>query len=144
MSYFHTFDVPVIVTRGSNTYGPNQYPEKVLPLFVTNAIDDEQLPLYGDGKNVRDWLYVEDHARGIDHALRHGEPGQVYNVSGSNERENVTLTHKILELVGKGEDLIKPVKDRPGHDRRYSIDDSKLKALGWETLTSWEDGMAKR
>jgi len=143
MSYFHTFGVPVIVTRGSNTYGPNQYPEKVLPLFVTNAIDDEKLPLYGDGKNVRDWLYVEDHARGIDHALRHGEPGQIYNVSGSNEKENVTLTNKILELVGKGDDLIKPIQDRPGHDRRYSIDDTKLMGLGWKPLTSWEDGMAK-
>ncbi|GMW00295.1 MAG: dTDP-glucose 4,6-dehydratase [Candidatus Hydrogenedentota bacterium] len=143
MSYFHTFGLPVIITRGSNTYGPYQYPEKVLPLFVTNAIDGEPLPLYGDGKNVRDWLYVEDHCRGVDHALRHGTPGNVYNVAGENERENVTLTHRILELTGRGHDLIKPVADRPGHDRRYSIDSTKLKALGWEPKMPWDDGVAK-
>jgi dTDP-glucose 4,6-dehydratase len=142
LSYFHTFGVPVIVTRGSNTYGPYQYPEKVLPLFVTNAIDDEPLPLYGDGKNVRDWLFVLDHCRGIDCALREGEPGEIYNVAGENERENIVLTHKILELVGKGPDLIKPVKDRPGHDRRYSIDASRLKALGWAPQTVWDEGLA--
>ncbi len=142
LSYFHTFGIPVIITRGSNTYGPYQYPEKVLPLFVTNAIDDEPLPLYGDGKNVRDWLYVEDHCRGVDHALRHGTPGEIYNVAGENERENVALTKKILECVGKDDSLIRPVKDRPGHDRRYSIDSSKLKALGWEPLMDWEKGVA--
>lgn len=141
MSYFHTFGLPVIVSRGSNTYGPYQYPEKVMPLFITNAIDDEPLPLYGDGKNVRDWLFVEDHARGIDHALRHGEPGNVYNIAGENERENVVLTHRILKEVGKGTNLIKPVKDRVGHDRRYSIDSSKLKALGWKPLMNWDDGV---
>ena len=143
MSYFETFNVPVIITRGSNTYGPRQYPEKVLPLFVTNAIDDEQVPLYGDGKNVRDWLYVLDHARGVDCALRNGEPGQVYNIAGENERENIVLTKKILELAGKGEDLIKPISDRPGHDRRYSIDASKLKGIGWEPQMDWEEGMAR-
>jgi dTDP-glucose 4,6-dehydratase len=143
MSYFETFGVPVIITRGSNTYGPRQYPEKVLPLFVTNAIDNEQVPLYGDGKNVRDWLYVLDHARGVDCALRNGEPGQVYNIAGENERENIVLTKKILELAGKGEDLIKPISDRPGHDRRYSIDASKLKGIGWEPQMDWEEGMAQ-
>ncbi len=143
MAYFHTFGVPVIITRGSNTYGPYQYPEKVLPLFVTNAIDDEPLPLYGDGKNVRDWLYVDDHCSGIDTALRRGIPGEVYNVAGGNERENIVLTRKILELTGKGDDLIKPVQDRPGHDRRYSIDASKLRGLGWKPETSWDDGMAR-
>ncbi|MFA6243727.1 MAG: dTDP-glucose 4,6-dehydratase [Candidatus Hydrogenedentales bacterium] len=142
LSYFHTFDVPVIVTRGSNTYGPYQYPEKVLPLFITNAIDNIPLPLYGDGKNVRDWLYVEDHCRGIDHALRHGDPGNIYNIAGGNERENILLTHRILKLVGKGEDLIQPVKDRPGHDRRYSIDSTKLMALGWEPKMPWDEGVA--
>lgn len=142
MAYFHTFGVPVIITRGSNTYGPYQYPEKVLPLFVTNAIDDEPLPLYGDGKNVRDWLFVDDHCSGIDCALRKGEPGNVYNIAGNNERENIVLTRKILELVGKGEDLIKPVEDRKGHDRRYSIDSSKLKALGWSPQMNWDEGMA--
>ncbi|MCH7910472.1 MAG: dTDP-glucose 4,6-dehydratase [Candidatus Hydrogenedentes bacterium] len=120
IAHFETFGTPVIITRGSNTYGPNQYPEKVLPLFVTNAIDDEPLPLYGDGKNVREWLYVEDHCSGIDCALRKGEPGQIYNVSSGHERQNIELTHRILELLGKGEDLIRRVADRPGHDWRYA------------------------
>ena len=143
MSYFHTFSVPVIITRGSNTYGPYQYPEKVLPLFVTNAIDDQPLPLYKGGEhNVRDWLYVEDHCSGIDSVLRKGEPGEIYNVAGGNERENIVLTRKILELTGKTEDLIQLVPDRPGHDRRYSIDASKLKGLGWEPTMDWDEGMA--
>jgi len=141
-AHFETFGTPVIVTRGSNTYGPRQYPEKVLPLFVTNAIDDEPLPLYGDGKNVRDWLYVDDHCSGIDCALRHGAPGETYNVAGGNERMNIELTRKILELTGKDECLIQPVADRPGHDRRYSIDAAKLRALGWAPATAWDEGMA--
>ncbi len=144
MSYFHTFGLPVIVTRGSNTYGPYQYPEKVLPLFVTNAIDSEPLPLYRGGENnVRDWLYVDDHARGIDTALRKGEPGQVYNIAGENERENIVLTRKILSLTGRDETLIKLVTDRPGHDRRYSIDASKLHALGWKPAMDWDEGIAQ-
>lgn len=142
LSYFHTFEIPVIITRGSNTYGPYQYPEKVLPLFVTNAIDGEPLPLYGDGKNVRDWLFVEDHCRGIDHALRHGAPGEIYNIAGENERENIVLTKKILQETGRDDSLIQPVTDRPGHDRRYSIDASKLRALGWEPRMKWDDGIA--
>lgn len=143
MSYFHTFDLPVIITRGSNTYGPHQYPEKVLPLFATNAIDRQPLPLYKGGEhNVRDWLYVDDHASGIDCALRHGQPGEIYNVAGGNERENIELTHKILELTDRDESLIQWVPDRPGHDRRYSIDADKLKALGWNPAMPWEDGMA--
>ena len=142
MAYFETFHSPVIITRGSNTYGPRQYPEKVLPLFVTNAIDDEPLPLYGDGGNIREWLHVDDHCRGIDCALRQGEPGEVYNVSSGHERTNLELTKRILELTGKGEDLIRPVLDRPGHDWRYSIDSSKLRRLGWEPATAWDEGMA--
>jgi dTDP-glucose 4,6-dehydratase len=143
MAYFHTFGVPVIITRGSNTYGPNQYPEKVLPLFVTNAIDDQPLPLYRGGEhNVRDWLYVEDHCSGIDCALRKGGPGEIYNVAGGNERENIVLTRRILEMTGRGEDLIKLVPDRPGHDRRYSIDPSKLRALGWKPKMDWDQGIA--
>ena len=142
IAHFETFGTPVIITRGSNTYGPNQYPEKVLPLFVTNAIDDEPLPLYGDGKNVREWLYVEDHCSGIDCALRKGEPGQIYNVSSGHERENIVLTHRILELLGKGEDLIRRVADRPGHDWRYSIDSTKLRGLGWEPAMDWDEGIA--
>lgn len=141
-SYFTTFGLPVIVTRGSNTYGPYQYPEKVLSLFVTNAIDNEPLPLYRGGEhNVRDWLYVDDHCRGIDTALRKGAPGEIYNVAGGNERENMTLTNKILELTGRDESLIKLVADRPGHDRRYSIDPGKLKALGWAPAMPWDNGM---
>ncbi|HPO16698.1 MAG TPA: dTDP-glucose 4,6-dehydratase [Candidatus Hydrogenedentes bacterium] len=141
-SYFTTFGLPVIVTRGSNTYGPYQYPEKVLPLFVTNAIDSEPLPLYRGGEhNVRDWLYVDDHCSGIDTALRKGAPGEIYNVAGGNERENMTLTNKILELTGRDESLITLVADRPGHDRRYSIDPGKLKALGWAPAMPWDNGM---
>lgn len=144
MSYFHTFNVPVIITRGSNTYGPYQYPEKVLPLFVTNAIDDQPLPLYRGGEhNVRDWLYVDDHARGIDVALRKGTPGEVYNIAGENERENIVLTRKILELLGKDESLIMLVPDRPGHDRRYSIDAGKLHKLGWKPEMPWEQGVGE-
>lgn len=143
-SYFTTFGLPVIVTRGSNTYGPYQYPEKVLPLFVTNAIDDEPLPLYKGGEhNVRDWLFVDDHCRGIDIALRRGVPGEIYNIAGGNERENIVLTRKILELTGKDERLIKLVPDRPGHDYRYSIDASKLRALGWKPEMDWDEGVAR-
>jgi dTDP-glucose 4,6-dehydratase len=142
LAYFTTFSVPVIITRGSNTYGPNQYPEKVLPLFVTNAIDNQPLPLYRGGEhNVRDWLYVEDHCSGIDCALRHGEPGQIYNIAGGNERENIELTRRILSIMGKGEDLIRLVPDRPGHDRRYSIDPAKLKRLGWNPSMDWDKGI---
>ena len=142
-SYFHTFGVPVIITRGSNTYGSHQYPEKVLPLFATNAIDRLPLPLYKGGEhNVRDWLYVGDHCSGIDRALRHGEPGEVYNVAGGNERENIVLTRRILELTGRGEELIKLVPDRPGHDKRYSIDATKLRALDWCPTMDWDEGVA--
>lgn len=142
MAHFETFRTPVIITRGSNTYGPHQYPEKVLPLFVTNAIDDRPLPLYGDGSNVREWLYVEDHCSGIDCALRKGDPGQIYNVSSGHERPNLVLTKRILELLGKGDELIERVADRPGHDWRYSIDSSKLHGLGWELSMPWDDGIA--
>jgi len=144
MSFFHTFDLPVIITRGSNTYGPRQYPEKVLPLFTTNAIDNEPLPLYKGGEdNVRDWLYVDDHASGIDCALRNGTPGEIYNVAGGNERRNIELTRKVLELTGRDESLIAWVPDRPGHDRRYSVDASKLKKLGWTPAMPWDEGMEK-
>lgn len=144
LSYYRTFGAPVLITRGSNTYGPYQYPEKLLALFTTNAIDDRPLPLYKGGEhNVRDWLYVEDHVRGIDCVLRNGTPGEIYNIAGGNERENLTVTLKILELLGKDDRLIHFVKDRPGHDRRYSIDAAKLKRLGWRPETDWENGMAR-
>lgn len=144
MAHFETFGTPVMITRGSNTYGPYQYPEKVMPLFITNLIDGEPVPLYKGGEhNVRDWLYVDDHARGIDCALRNGEPGQIYNVAGGNERENIVLTHKLLALTGRDESSIRLVKDRPGHDRRYSIDANKLRQLGWQPLMDWDQGVAE-
>ena len=137
-----TYGLHVVTTRGSNTYGPYQYPEKVLPLFVTNALDGQPLPLYGDGMNVRDWLYVDDHCRGIDTALRKGAPGEVYNIPGGNERHNIALTRRILELTGRDETLIRPVADRVGHDRRYAIDGAKLRALGWAPRMDWDEGIA--
>ena len=120
-SYWATHDVPVIVTRASNNYGPYQFPEKILPLFVTNLIDDIPVPLYGDGGNVRDWLHVLDHCRAIDLLMHTATNGEVYNIGGGNEVKNIDLTHKVLKLAGKGPELIKPVADRKGHDRRYSL-----------------------
>ncbi len=142
LAHFETHGLPVVITRGSNTYGPYQYPEKVLPLFVTNALEDLPLPLYGDGNNVRDWLHVEDHCRGIECVLRRGVPGQAYNIPGGSERRNIELTRRILELTEKPESLIKPVADRVGHDRRYSIDGAKLRALGWSPRMPWDEGIA--
>jgi dTDP-glucose 4,6-dehydratase len=139
LAYIRTFGVDACITRGANTYGPRQYPEKLLPLFITNALDGEMLPVYGDGKQVREWLHVEDHAAAIDLVLRRGGPGQIYNVGGE-ERENLDVTHAILELTGKDESLIRHVEDRPGHDRRYALDDSKLRSLGWAPQHSFGDG----
>jgi dTDP-glucose 4,6-dehydratase len=141
LSYWSTFGFPVVVTRGSNTYGPNQYPEKFIPLFVTNAIDDQVLPLYGDGRQRRDWLAVEDHCSAIDHVLLHGEPGQIYNIGGGNERENVTVAESLLACLGKSSQLIRFVRDRPGHDRRYAVDCAKLRKLGWRPSVAFEDGL---
>jgi dTDP-glucose 4,6-dehydratase len=132
-----------VITRASNNYGPYQYPEKLIPLFVTNAIDGEPLPLYGDGRNVRDWLYVKDHAAAIDFLLDAGEPGETYNVAGGNEAENIAITKNVLALLGKPESLIRFVDDRPGHDRRYSLDAGKLARLGFESATRFEDGLAE-
>jgi len=136
-----TFGVNASVTRGSNTYGPNQYPEKVLPLFTTNALDGEPLPLYGDGRQVRDWLHVEDHCAGIELVLREGQPGDVYNVAANEEHENVELTELILDATGADRGLIRHVEDRAGHDRRYSLDTSKLRALGWSSTRNWNEGV---
>ncbi|HXT28439.1 MAG TPA: dTDP-glucose 4,6-dehydratase [Vicinamibacterales bacterium] len=141
-SYWATYQVPVIVTRASNNYGPNQFPEKIIPLFITNLIDDIPVPLYGDGQNVRDWLHVDDHCRAVDLLIEQGTPGEVYNIGGGNHVKNVDLTHRILALVGKPDSLIKPVADRPGHDRRYSLDTAKLQSLGWRPRESFEDGLA--
>ncbi len=140
-SYYVTYGVPAVITRSSNNYGPYQYPEKLIPLFVTNAIDDRSLPLYGDGKNVRDWIYVEDNCAAIDLVLHKGETGGIYNIGGGNERENVYITEKILQLLDKPQSLIKPVKDRPGHDRRYSVDCSKIHQMGWKPAHSLDAGL---
>jgi dTDP-glucose 4,6-dehydratase len=141
-SYWATYHVPVVITRASNNYGSHQFPEKVIPLFITNAIDEHPLPLYGDGQNVRDWLHVDDHCRGIDVVIERGTPGEVYNVGGGNEVKNVDLTHRILTLTGRPESLITPVADRPGHDRRYALDTTKLRGLGWAPRERFEDGLA--
>jgi dTDP-glucose 4,6-dehydratase len=141
-SYWATYGVPVIVTRASNNYGPNQFPEKVIPLFITNAIDGRPLPLYGDGRHVRDWLHVEDHCRALDLLIAGGEPGAVYNIGGGNEVANIDLTHRILELLGRPASLIAPVADRPGHDRRYSLDTTRLRGLGWQPAVPFDTGLA--
>ena len=141
-SYWATYNVPVIITRASNNYGPNQFPEKVIPLFVTNAIDDIPVPLYGDGLNVRDWLHVDDHCRGIEVVIDRGTNGEVYNIGGGNEVTNVDLTHRILELTGRPLTLIRPVADRQGHDRRYALDTTKLRGIGWAPQVRFERGLA--
>jgi dTDP-glucose 4,6-dehydratase len=140
-AYVRTFGVAASITRGSNTYGPNQYPEKFIPLFVTNALDSEALPLYGDGRQVRDWLFVEDHCAGIELVLREGGPGEIYNVGGGDEHENIEVAQRLIELTGADPSLLRRVEDRPGHDRRYSLDTTKLGALGWRPGTGFEDGL---
>jgi dTDP-glucose 4,6-dehydratase len=142
-AYARTFGVNATITRGSNTYGPNQYPEKLIPLMTTNAIEGEPLPVYGDGKQIRDWLWVEDHCAGIETALREGAAGEVYNVGGRDELENVEVVGHILRLTGADESLIRHVEDRAGHDRRYSLDTSKLRGLGWEPQKSFAEGIAE-
>ena len=141
LSYWTTYHFPVLVTRGSNTYGPNQYPEKFIPLFVTNAMDDQPLPLYGDGRYCRDWLAVDDHCAGIEQVLSYGQPGAIYNVGGGNEKENLTVAELILHCLGKPQSLIRFVTDRPGHDLRYAVDCSRLRALGWQPKVSFEEGI---
>ena len=140
-SYWATHEVPVIITRASNNYGPYQFPEKVIPLFVTNLIDDIQVPLYGDGGNVRDWLHVNDHCRALDLLIHEGSSGEVYNIGGGNEVKNVDLTHTLLRLVGKDESLIRRVEDRKGHDRRYSVSTAKLRGMGWKPGVAFEQGL---
>lgn len=140
-AYHVTYGVPVVITRGSNNFGPHQYPEKVIPLFITNALDDKPLPLYGDGLNVRDWLYVLDHCEAIDLMLREGRDGEVYNVGADHELANLELTQTILDMMGKPSTLIQYVEDRLGHDRRYSLDSSKIQKLGWRTRHRFEDAL---
>ena len=142
-AYHHTFGMDAVVTRCSNNYGPYQFPEKLIPLFITNLMGDRPVPVYGDGMQVRDWIHVLDHARGVELAWRNGTAGEVYNFGGRCEMPNLHLTHKLLELLGKPKSLIKYVQDRPGHDRRYAMDGSKLAALGWRAQTTFEEGLAR-
>jgi len=141
-AYVRTFGIDASITRGANTYGSHQYPEKMVPLFTTNALDGEPLPVYGDGRQRREWLHVADHCAGIDLVLREGAAGEIYNVGGQ-ERENMDVVRRILDLTGAGPDLVRMVDDRPGHDRRYSIDASKLSGLGWAPQHSFETGLAE-
>jgi dTDP-glucose 4,6-dehydratase len=141
-SYFATYEVPVVITRASNNYGPYQFPEKIIPLFVTNAVDGIAVPVYGDGLQVRDWLHVQDHCRAIDLLIDKGTSGEVYNVGGGNDVRNLDLTRRILALAGRSEDLVQHVPDRQGHDRRYSLDTSRLQGLGWAPQVPFDQGLA--
>jgi dTDP-glucose 4,6-dehydratase len=142
LGYARTHGVNASITRGANTYGPRQYPEKFLPLFITNALDGEPLPVYGDGRQRREWLHVDDHCAAVDLVLERGSPGETYNVGG-DERENLEMVRRILELTGADDSLVRHVTDRPGHDRRYSIDDAKLRSLGWSPGIDLVDGLAE-
>ncbi|HPN54498.1 MAG TPA: dTDP-glucose 4,6-dehydratase [Candidatus Moranbacteria bacterium] len=141
-AYFQTYGLPVTISNCSNNYGPYQFPEKIFPLFITNLIENKKVPVYGDGMNVRDWLFVEDHCRAIDLILQKGKIGETYCVGGNAEKNNLEITQKIIGFMGKDESSIEYVKDRPGHDKRYAIDFSKIKnELGWEPQVSFEDGL---
>jgi len=142
-SYCHTFGLEALICRGSNNYGPFQYPEKLIPLMVLNALHGDPLPVYGDGMQVRNWIYAEDFARGIGFALEHGEPGEVYNVGGPDECPNLEVVQRILAHTGAGEELIAYVTDRPGHDRRYSLSSDRIRALGWEPRVHFADGLER-
>ena len=142
-SYRMTHDLPVIITRCTNNFGPYQYPEKLIPLFITNLLDDTKVPVYGTGQNVRDWIYVLDHCRAIDFILQHGEVGEIYNIGGGAEKTNLKITESILKILGKNDSMIEYVKDRPGHDFRYSLDCSKLMDLGWMPKHNFEEALEK-
>jgi dTDP-glucose 4,6-dehydratase len=143
VSYYTSFGLPVMVTRGANTIGPNQYPEKVVPVFVTNAMDDQPMPIYGEGKAVRNYMFVSDHCAGIDLVLHKGEPGEIYNVGVEFEVNTVTLATSILEILGKPQSLMRLIEDRPGHDYRYSLDSSRLEALGWQPQYAFREALAE-
>jgi dTDP-glucose 4,6-dehydratase len=142
-SYFHTFGLETLICRGSNNYGPYQYPEKLIPLMILNALHSDRLPVYGDGQQIRNWLYVEDFGRGIGHVLEHGVPGEVYNVGGPDECANLEVVERVIELTGASPDLIEYVTDRPGHDRRYSLGSEKVRALGWEAQVRFDTGLER-
>ncbi len=143
MAYFKTYGLPVIITRCTNNFGPFQHPEKLIPLFITNLIKGKKVPLYGDGKNVRDWIFVQDHCNAADFVLRNGKPGEVYNIAGGNELENIEITKKILWELNGDETSIEYVQDRLGHDRRYAIDDSKLRKMGWKPAHNFAQALEK-
>jgi dTDP-glucose 4,6-dehydratase len=143
LSYHHTYGLPVVVTRCTNNFGPYQYPEKALPLFTTNLLDGVPIPLYGDGLNERDWLFVDDHCAGVQLALHHGAPGEIYNIGAGNETPNRVLVDKLLGLLGCGEEMVAYVADRLGHDRRYSVDIEKITALGWRKRRTLDEALAE-
>jgi len=142
LSYVRTYGLPVLITRSSNNFGPYQYPEKLIPLFITNALEDKPLPVYGDGRNIRDWIYVQDNCAAIDFVSRDGTPGEIYNIAAKNERENLEIVDHILQLLKKPRNLIRFVKDRPAHDRRYSLDVTKMTALGWVSAAPFKEVLA--
>ena len=142
-SYFHTYELPTVICRGSNNYGPYQYPEKLIPLMILNALHGDELPVYGDGMQVRNWIHATDFSRAIGHVLHHGVPGEVYNAGGPDEQQNITVVQRIVELTGAEESQIEHVADRPGHDRRYSLSSEKVRALGWSPRVRFEEGLAQ-
>jgi dTDP-glucose 4,6-dehydratase len=143
MSWFHTYGFPVMITRCSNNYGPRQFPEKLIPLMILRALAGEPLPVYGDGRNVRDWIHVEDHCAALDLVLRGGRPGRVYNIGGGSEHTNLNIVHRILTLTGRPDSLIEYVTDRPGHDRRYAIDSRRItEELGWHPVWNLDRGLS--
>ncbi|MDQ2681313.1 MAG: GDP-mannose 4,6-dehydratase, partial [Candidatus Eremiobacteraeota bacterium] len=142
LAYWSTFETPVLITRGSNTYGPYQYPEKLIPLFISNLIDDQLVPVYGDGLQIRDWLHVDDHARGILHILEHGELGNIYNIGGGNPHNNLEITERLVNGCDRSmQTHVNHVQDRAGHDRRYAIDTAKARAIGWAPQVPFETGL---
>ena len=141
LSYFTTYHLPVMVTRCTNNFGPYQFPEKLIPLFITNLLEGKKVPVYGTGKNIRDWIHVNDHCRAVEFLLDNGVPGEVYNIGGGHEKTNLEITDKILGLLGKDESVIEYVTDRPGHDFRYSLDSSKLRKMGWKPRYSFDDAL---
>jgi dTDP-glucose 4,6-dehydratase len=143
LSYHHTHGTPIVITRCTNNFGPYQYPEKVIPLFTTNLLDGLPVPLYGDGLNERDWLHVDDHCAGVHLALERGTAGEIYNIGAGNETPNRVLVDKLLALLGKGEDMVEYVPDRLGHDRRYSVDITKITALGWSKRRTLDEALAE-
>jgi dTDP-glucose 4,6-dehydratase len=142
-SYFHTYELPTVICRGSNNYGPYQYPEKLIPLMILNAINGDALPVYGDGMQVRNWIHSTDFSRAIGHVLEHGVPGEVYNAGGADEQPNIAVVRRIIELTGAEESQIEHVADRPGHDRRYSLSSEKVRALGWSPRVRFDEGLAQ-